>query len=109
MLHGNFYNLIHRFYKKADLERNSALTAEERQFMADAEVFEVNSKSRITSKQITGKCYVWTIEEYDEEPRVGLDVYYTRGKYDLFLVFLSCYYRKLLIHLLVLGKRYALA
>lgn len=54
--------------------------------MADAEVFEVNSKSQITPKQITGKCYVWTIEEYDETPKVGLDVYYTRGKYDIFLV-----------------------
>lgn len=75
-----------RFYKKADMEQCSALTAEERKFMADAEVFEVNAKSRITSRQITGKCYVWSIEEYDEEPRVSLDVFYTRGKYDLFLV-----------------------
>eukprot|EP00826_Nyctotherus_ovalis_P057639 TRINITY_DN788_c0_g2_i3.p1 TRINITY_DN788_c0_g2~~TRINITY_DN788_c0_g2_i3.p1 ORF type:complete len:172 (+),score=33.55 TRINITY_DN788_c0_g2_i3:406-921(+) len=86
MSHGKLWSLIGRFYKKADLEQSSALTAEEKKFMADAEVFEVNAKSRITSKQITGKCYVWSIEEYDEEPRVSLDVFYTRGKYDLFLV-----------------------
>jgi len=63
--------------------------------MADAEVFEVNSKSRIMPKEITGKCYVWTLKEYDEEAKVGLDVYYTRGKYDIFLVILFNYNREL--------------
>lgn len=86
MLHGDHYDLIYRFYKKSDLEQASALTAEEMRFMAETEVFEVNAKSRINSKLVTGKCYVWTIEEYDEESKVGLDVYYTRGKYDIFLV-----------------------
>eukprot|EP00826_Nyctotherus_ovalis_P042536 TRINITY_DN4386_c0_g1_i3.p4 TRINITY_DN4386_c0_g1~~TRINITY_DN4386_c0_g1_i3.p4 ORF type:complete len:101 (+),score=3.80 TRINITY_DN4386_c0_g1_i3:258-560(+) len=90
ILHGDHCVLIHRFYKKSDLEQASALTAEEMKFMADTEVFEVNAKSRINSRLITGKCYVWTIEEYDEESKVGLDVYYTRGKYDIFLVRFPC-------------------
>jgi len=77
-----------RFYKKSDLEQASALSGEERKFIADAEVFEVNSKSKIRTKQIKGKCYVWTIEEYDKESKVGLDVYYTRAGYDVFLVYL---------------------
>ena len=54
--------------------------------MSKYEVFELNSKSKITSDKITGKCYIWTIEEYDCESWVGLEVFYTRAKYDIILV-----------------------
>ena len=77
---------INRFYTRLDLERTSALTSEQISFMSKNEVFETNCKSKITSDMIIDKCYVWTIEEYDREPRVGLEVYYTRASYDIVLV-----------------------
>lgn len=55
--------------------------------MAENEVFETNCISKIPGALVSGKCYVWNIEEYDSQPEVGLDDYYTRAKYDIVLVY----------------------
>lgn len=68
------------------MEEASALTADQIKFMAKCEVFELNCKTKVSSSQITGKCYVWSLEDYDKEPKVYLDVYYSRASYDVVLV-----------------------
>ena len=105
---GNLY-FIFRFYERADLEKASALTGEQIKFMAKCEVFELNCKSKVSSNQITGKCYVWELEDYDKEAKVALEVYYTRAHYDVILVIVIINTRKHLIHQQILGHRHVYA
>ena len=74
------------FYRRCDLEREGSLKKDENKFICDNEVFETNCRSKIPSDLIKGQCSIWSLHDYDKQPQVGLDDFYTRSHYDLVLV-----------------------
>ncbi len=84
--------LFNRYYKKDEIDFEALrITQTEAQCIGENEVFQATQPEKIWVDTLSGKCSVWTLEEYDGKSGLGAQDFYTRAKYDPILVQLSVF------------------